>query len=158
MEILCLSISIGMHGNTHKSGDITSFNAAKLALDTFHRSLPPPHCKSLMASAPRVTMKIQPRKHVASVRNQLMRMKRVRIKSLPSSQPNLGFILYLVYNRTATMGVEKHITTTQMTMKTRSLLGGLASCECSPGGGVIAGVREGFGFEDIVLMNNDTPA
>ena len=56
------------------------------------------------------------------------------------------------------MGVEKHITTTQMMMKTRSLLGGLESCEYSPGGGVIAGVREGFGFEAIVLPDNDTPA
>ena len=72
----CLRLSIGMHGGTHNSGDVTSFKAAKFALDTFHRSLPPPHCKSLMASPPRVTMKIQPRKHVAWFRNQLMWMKR----------------------------------------------------------------------------------
>ena len=56
------------------------------------------------------------------------------------------------------MGVEKHITTTQMMMKTRSLLGGLISCDCSPGGGEIAGVRAGFGFEAIELTNNDPPA
>ena len=44
-----------------------------------------------------------------------------------------------------------------MTMKTRSLLGGLMSCERSPGGGVIAGVREGFGSEAIERMNNHAP-
>ena len=32
------------------------------------------------------------------------------------------------------------------------------SCDCSPAGGEIAGVREGFGIEAIVLMNNDAPA
>ena len=85
-------------------------------------------------------------------RNQLMRIEGAGSKILPSSHPNVGFILYLVYNRTATMGVETHITTTQMMMKTRSLLGGSMSCEYSPGGGVIAGVREGFGLEAIVLM------
>ena len=65
MEILRLRLSTGVHILSPTGGGITSLNSANLALETFHRSLPPPHCKSRMANAPRVTMKIQPRRHVA---------------------------------------------------------------------------------------------